>query len=123
MITLPKNETARVLAGRQTMTIQTGQGRWRLGGRPHPVQRGAYGEIVAHARLLAVARVRLASLTDEDAQLCGCTSLRILKDEWRQQRGRWFGGLEVWAIRFTLTGRPERSTQLTLFTEEVKHSG
>lgn len=117
-INFSKTATSRVLAGIQTRTTRRGAKRWELGG-VHGVQRGNYGPVVGWVRIVALARVRLGTLTEADAIAEGFPSLTALKRHWRSIYRRWDPGLEVWDIRFVLTGRPERHhQQISLFDQE-----
>lgn len=110
-----KTAADRICHGRQTRTTRLGAKRWELGG-VHGIQRGNYGTIVAHVRIVGLARIRLGNLTEDDARAEGFSSLELLKRHWRKVYGKWERDLEVWDVRFVLCPRPERLYQSNLFT-------
>jgi hypothetical protein len=113
-----KVQASRILAGKQTRTTRLGRQRWILGA-VHPIQRGNYGPTIGHIRIVGMARLRLSSFTDADAQAEGYSGLPALQRHWRSIYGKWEGRLEVWDIRFVLVPRPPRNMQQTLFDKEV----
>lgn len=117
-----KAATSRINAGLQTRTTRRGKKRWELGG-VHPVQRGNYGPVVGWVRIVALARIRLGTLSEQDAVAEGFTNLEAFKRHWRFLYRRWDASLEVWDIRFVMTGRPERHVQQTSLFDEREEQG
>lgn len=109
-----KVQSSRILAGIQTRTTRLGKQRWILG-NIHQVQRGNFGPVIGYIRIVGLTRLRLSSLTEDDAKAEGYSGLPALKHHWRQIYGKWEGALEVFDVRFVLCPRPPKIQQTTLF--------
>lgn len=109
MIVATHSETARIRAGVQKMIIQTGEERrWAVDGKPHPVQRGAFGPIAFYVTITGEAYISLKQLTEEDAKLWGASCLAALKAELRRRFDGWDPDRMVWTLRI---GPPEEYKQ------------
>lgn len=112
MIITSEREARALLSGRQTRMTCQGRKRWKVDGI-HAVAVGSTSNVLGHVLVTGVTRIRLGSLTEEDAKAENCTGLHSLRHHWRTTEGPWDPDLEVWDLRTV----PYKVNQTSLFGE------